>query len=232
MKPNSSIYLISNSPQFNKDAVPVFESFSIENSSLLYSTLTLNHDELFSTFVDTHRLVYCFDELDKDFLPNGLKNSQRDLIFSNTETRQAIIKILSDKFFGKSNKNLIVFSNSIGMNDADIRRAFNLLSIDDEAVVIGRTNNNKAAFIGFNTFNSDLFYNIDWNNCNYDYLLTNVNKHENFVHVLGNYMYIDNVEDFKNLYKELSKKESLTYCSQKMHEEFTNLFIEYKELLK
>ena len=40
------------------------------------------------------------------------------------------------------------------------------------------------------------------------------------------------IQDFKTLYKELSKKESLIYCSQNMHEKFTHLFIEYKELLK
>jgi len=232
MKQYSSIYLIAISPQFNRDAVPQFESFSRNNSCHLYSALTLNHKEILTSYLNSNHIFYCFDERDKEFLPIDFNELQKDLIFFNTENQSGILRTLADKHFGKSAKNLLIFSNSIGMSQADIQRALNLLSIDDEAVVIGRTNNNKAAFIGFNSFNHDLFFNIDWNNCNYDNLLAMVNKHEYFVHVLGNFMVINNIDDFKNLYFELSKKESLSYCSPVMHEKFTNLFIEYKDLLK
>ena len=232
MKLNSSIYLISIYPQFNRDLSPKFESFSSDYSLQLYSSLIFNHIEILNSVMKSHHIVYCFDERDKDFLPDKFNESQTDVIFGDTTNRTQILRTLSEKYFGQSGKYLLIFSNSIGMNKADIQRVFNLLSIDDEAVVIGRAKNNKAAFIGFNNFNQELFSDIDWNNCNYDYLLAKVNKHENFVHVLDNFMSINNLEDFKNLYLELSKKESLTYCSPDMHEKFTNLFIEYKELLK
>jgi len=232
MKLNSSIYLISIYPQFNRDLSPKFESFSSDYSLQLYSSLIFNHIEILNSVMKSHHIVYCFDERDKDFLPDKFNESQTDVIFGDTTNRTQILRTLSEKYFGQSGKNLLIFSNSIGMSSADIQRIFNLLSIDDEAVVIGKAKNNKAAFIGFNAFNQELFSDIDWNNCNYDYLLARVNKHENFVHVLDNFMSINNLEDFKNLYLELSKKESLTYCSPNMHEKFTNLFIEYKELLK
>jgi hypothetical protein len=77
-----------------------------------------------------------------------------------------------------------------------------------------------------------LFSEIDWNNFNYDNFLLFTSKHEHFLHVIDNFLVIRNMEDFRNLYNELSKKESLEYCSQKMHEKFTHLFIEYKDLLK
>jgi len=232
MKSHSSIYLISDCPIFDIDALPIFESFSKRNSSHLYSNLFFNHKENLISLTNSHNLVYCFDEKDKDFLPKEFNDSEASLIFGKTENKSEIIKSLSDKYFSLASKNLFVSSNSIGISKSDIQRAFNLLSVDDDTVVIGRTNNNKAAFIGFNNFNQELFLNIDWNNCNYDYLLANINRHENFVHVLGNFLSINNLEDFKRLYTELSKKDSLNYCSPKMHEEFTNLFIEYKELLK
>ena len=38
--------------------------------------------------------------------------------------------------------------------------------------------------------------------------------------------------DFKNLYIELSKKESLSYFSRQMNERFNNLIIDYKEIPK
>lgn len=107
-----------------------------------------------------------------------------------------------------------------------------LISIEDEAVVIGKTSNDKIAFIGFNTFNEDLFTGIDSDSFDFNNFLYNASKRENFIQVMKNYMLIQDVNDFKELYKELSKKESLEYCSQHIHERFTNLFIEFKDLLK
>jgi hypothetical protein len=107
-----------------------------------------------------------------------------------------------------------------------------LLSIEDEAVVIGKTDSGAVAFIGFNTYNGELFGEIDWDNFNYDSFLLYASKHEHFLHVINSFLVIKTMEDFKILYMELSKKESLAYCSQDMHEKFTHLFIEYKDLLK
>ena len=66
----------------------------------------------------------------------------------------------------------------------------------------------------------------------YDNLLHKVNRYDNFLYVLNHSLTVKTVEDFKTLYSELSKKESLAYCSQQMHERFTHLFIEYKDLLR
>jgi hypothetical protein len=63
-------------------------------------------------------------------------------------------------------------------------------------------------------------------------MLIKAGKEENFVHTLNNFMLIETKDDFIKLYNELSKKESMQYCSQNIHEKFTHLFIEYKELLK
>jgi hypothetical protein len=139
---------------------------------------------------------------------------------------------MSEKYFNNFRNNLLIFSNSICVSANDIQQAFNLLSIEDEAVVIGRTNDGEVTFIGFNTFNFELFGEIDWDNFTYDNFLTYVSKHEHFLHVINNFLVVKNAEGFKSLYKELSKKESLSYCSQNMHEKFTHLFIEYKDLLK
>ncbi len=65
----------------------------------------------------------------------------------------------------------------------------------------------------------------------YDTFLLEAGKSDLFLNTLNGFQLIENFSDFKNLYIELSKKESLSYCSQQMHERFTNLFIEYKDLL-
>ena len=229
---NSSIYLFPLHPVFNLEYIPPFESFNIEHSSLLYSALTENYNEIFAAFEGILNSVYVFDNNDKDSLTGQFQNEGLNLFFGDTCNKSLMLKNLSDKYFKKYNNNLLVFSNSICLTANDIQQAFNLLSINDEALVIGKTASGGITFIGFNTFNHELFNDIDWNNLNYDNFLLYTSKHEHFLHVMDNFLVIRNIEDFKNLYKELSKKESLLYCSQNMHEKFTRLFIEYKDLLK
>jgi len=65
----------------------------------------------------------------------------------------------------------------------------------------------------------------------YDKFLLEAGKSDLFLNTLNGFQLIENFSEFKYLYIELSKKESLSYCSQQMHERFTNLFIEYKDLL-
>jgi hypothetical protein len=232
MKTNSSIYLISDSPKFNKEAVAEFESFDRDNSLLLYSSLVLNYKEIFEQLPKAISVIYCIDNNDKDFLPEAFNEDNIRVIFCNSADRKTLLKSMSDKYFSESGNNLLIFADSIGISPDDIHKVFNLLQIDDEVIVLGKTNNNNIAFIGFNSFNKDLFLDLAWANLSYDHLLENVSKHDNLIHTLGNFITVNSIEDFKYLYAELSRKESLAYCSQTMHERFTHLFIEYKDLLK
>ncbi len=232
MKSNSSIYLFASSPLFNKEAAPVFENFGSESSYQLYSSLFFNYKEIFDAYNKSYQVVYCLDEKDKNNLPQEFEKQSTEIFWGDLNHKSEILKLMSDKYFVNSNNNLLIFSNSIGISFSEIQKAFNLLSIEDEAVVIGKSNRDKIIFIGFNSFNKDLFSDLNWETLSYENLLARLGKHDNFLHVLGNYLAVNDIIDFKNLYTELSKKESLFYCSQTMHEQFTNLFIEYKELLK
>jgi hypothetical protein len=231
-KLNSSIYFFPLHPIFNPNHIPAFENFNSEHSALLYSALTENYKEIFETFEGKINSVFVFDEKDKDFLPGQFKNEGISLFFGDTENKTLLLNNLSDKYFKNYTNNLLIFSNSICLSAGDIQQALNLLSINDEAVVIGKTATGGVTFLGFNSFNTGLSDEIDWDNFSYNNFLLYTSKHEHFLHVIDNFLVIRNIEDFKNLYQELSKKESLAYCSQKMHEKFTQLFIEYKDLLK
>ena len=188
MKPNSSIFLISVSPQFNKDEIPRFQNFDAENSYQLYSALTLNHKEILDSSFRSYQIAFCFDEKDITAVPDAFTYSQRELIFGSTLNRANFVRTLSEKYFRPNCKSLLIFSNAIGIAAGDIQRAFNLLSIEDEAIVIGKSISNCVAFIGFNSNNPELISEIDWNNLNFEYYLSKVNKHDNYVHVLGNFM--------------------------------------------
>ena len=228
----SSIYLFPLHPVFNSEYAPVFESFDKEHSALLYSALTENYRDIFKSFEGKLNSVFIFDEKDRDFLPEQFRSNELNLFFGDTADKSLILKNLSDKYFNNYSNNLLIFSNSICLTSNDIEQALNLLSIKDEAVVIGKSSSGGVTFLGFNSFNPELFGEIDWNNFDYDNFLLFSSKHEHFLHVIDNFLVISNIEDFRIMYKELSKKESLAYCSQNMHEKFTHLFIEYKDLLK
>lgn len=231
MKSSSCIYLIAPHPVFNLNEVPEFNGFSRKESSALYAALLNNHRGNFVSSVKNSQVVYYFDQRDKDFIPE-IFSGQSVIQYYECGVKSTSLKQMSEKYFSSYLKNLVVFGLSIGFTPMETEKAFDLLSINDEAIVLGKCTNEAVAFIGFNTYNPGIFESVDCSFNNFDKILATVNKHENFVQVMGNYQYVKDTSDFKKLYGELSKKESWSYCNQEMHEQFTHLFIEYKELLK
>ncbi len=230
MKQNSSIYILSPFPVFNKDLVPDFESFDKEHSSYLYKTLILNYKEITKKISETLNIFFIFDKKDEGFLSEDFHDYENVTFIESGGT--SILKSLADKYFYKFTNNIVIFFNSIGITPEDLDKIFNLLCMEDEAIVLGKSINQSLSFVGFNSFNLKIFEDIELSNIDYDYFLNRVAKFEHFIHVLDNFMLIKNINDFRNLYNQLSKKESFAYCSQEIHERFTNLFIEYKDLLK
>ena len=231
-KINSSVYIFPLNVLCNTEHVPVFDGMDKDHSAMLYTTLMENYKEVVDNFESKVNAVYIFDEKDREFIPEQFKGEGVSLFFGDMENKTETFRNLSEKYFNKFHNNLIIFSNSMCITINEIQQAINLLSIEDEAVVIGKTGSGSVAFLGFNTYNSELFGEIDWKNFNYDSFLLYASKHDHFLHVINNFLVVKTVEDFKTLYDELSKKESLAYCSHSMHEKFTHLFIEYKDLLK
>ncbi|HKB85357.1 MAG TPA: hypothetical protein VKD08_04245 [Ignavibacteriaceae bacterium] len=230
-KSNSCICLLPLSPVFTTGAAPVFETFTPEYSSQLYSILYENYMGIFQELNDISTVVYCLDENDRE-IPKCIAEKFTVRQWINTSEINAEIKNLNDKYFKRFHSNIIIFAHSIGVSGQDVKKIFSLLEMEDESLLIGRDNDERIALLGFNTYNEELMGNIFEDRNHYNEMLIKASKHENFVHTLNNFMLIESREDFKKLYSELSKKESLTYCNQDIHEKFTHLFIEYKDLLK
>jgi hypothetical protein len=178
---------------------------------------------------DSVASVFCFDEKDKNHILPEFSGSNK--IFINLKDKSILLKILSEKYFGRFNDNLIIFVNTISISHKDILRYLDLLNREDESFIIGKSHNRKVSYIGFNIYNPELFNQVEATGLKFDNFLHLVCRFDYFVNVLNGYLFIEDINDFKILYKELSKKESLSYCSQHIHEKFTHLFIEYKELL-
>lgn len=229
MKQNSCVYIISPDPIFTLDKIELFETFDKKNTVYLNLSLILNHKEILNEISDEINFIFCFNGLDKNNLPDELSTLSENIFY--LENKNFIFKTLSSKYFKEFSNNILIFANSIGFSKNDILKTLNLLTNDDETLILGKTENQKLSFIGFNNFNpeiinSNLFINLD-----YDLFLKKVFCFDNFIYTLENFMLIEKKEDFKKLYHELSKKDSFSYCSPQIHEMFTNLFIEYKEIL-
>jgi hypothetical protein len=231
-KSNSCICLFPLSTVFSRDKVLVFESMSRDDSSLLYSILYENYSEVLKEVTDLSTIIYCLDEKDKDIIPPDIKEKISDIFWVNSSELNSELKNFNDKYFKKFHNNIIIFAHSIGVTSQDIKKIFSLLEMEDESFFIGRDTDERIALLGFNTYNEDLMGNIVEDRNHYNEVLIKASKHENFVHTLSNFMLMETKEDFKKLYNELSRKESLMYCNQNIHEKFTHLFIEYKDLLK
>jgi len=232
IRPNSGIYLISMRPVFDQNSIIPIGKLDADNTSQLFANLILNHKENLDKIINYTTVTYCFSENDKNYLPDDFTKNGSMKVFGNTKNSLQNIKNIVDRFFASTSINLIVFANSIGVSSADLRKILDLLTLEADAVVIGKTKRGRVSLIGFNYLNNDLIKEINWGNIEFENLLHKVTKYDNFIYVWENSLLINSGEDFKLLYSELSKKESLEYCSQQMHEKFTHIFIEYKELLK
>ena len=232
IRPNSGIYIVSMMPVFDERSVSPLGELDKNHTSQLYANLILNHKENLDKIVNNTLINYYFDEQDRNFLPEIFRKENAGRIFNNSENPYQVIKNIIDKNFSLASINLIIFANSIGFSSSELKRILDLLTIESDAVVIGKSLNQGVSFIGFNYLNQELINDIHWDGLKFDSLLHKVNKFDNFVYVWENSLVVNSEKDFKLLYSELSKKGSLEYCSQQMHEKFTHIFIEYKDILK
>ena len=232
VRPSSGIYIVSMMPIFDEKSVSPLGELDKNNTSQLYTDLILNHKENLDKIANNTSINYCFDEQDRNYLPDIFRKENAKCIFNNSETPYQHIKNIVDKNFNLASINLIIFANSIGFSSLELKRILDLLTIESDAVIIGKSINDRVSFIGFNNVSQKLINDIHWDGLKFDSLLHKVNKFDNFVYVWENSLVVNSGKDFKLLYSELSKKESLEYCSQQMHEKFTHIFIEYKDILK
>ncbi|QQS37433.1 MAG: hypothetical protein IPM56_05610 [Ignavibacteriales bacterium] len=232
MKRNSSIFLFSKEPIFNPQKQRNYSFLREFDSLALNSTLfTTNFQNLY-TLNPRLNLTLCFDNADKNYVPSEILKANITTLYSDMNDPESCLKVLSEKYFSFTPKNLMIFSHTIGISLSHIQKIFGLLSKDDETLVVGTGDDGTISLLGFNNFNRDFFGDFQKESLTVDNLLRRVEPSRYFIFMMKNFINVLTLDDFKLLYKDLSRRESWTYCSQEMHERFTNLFIEYKELLR
>lgn len=230
-KKKNCIYVLSLHPVFNSDETTKFENLSLRDSILLYSHLLANFVEIFTNTDLSFELVFCLNEKDENYIPRNFFPDDSIIYFNKSENINSNLERLGQNYFSIFENNILIRADVIGVSEKTIQKIFNLLAIEDDVLVIGKSINKKVALLGFNNLEINLLDEMFSAALEYDKFLLEAGKSDLFLNTLNGFQLIENFSDFKNLYIELSKKESLSYCSQQMHERFTNLFIEYKDLL-
>ena len=229
---NKLVCLFADHPVFNSDIVPKVEHLTGEHTVILYSLLLLNNIENINQSNLKNEIAICLEKNDSNFLTKEFSEKNYNFIFVDKITASESIQKLNGNYFEKFNCNLLLRIETMGISGETYNKIFNLLSVEDEVIVIGKTVKNLVAFIGFNSIKNNFLKSLLKKKYNYDKILKEIAQRDVFVHTLDDFQLISTFDDFKNLYYNLAKKDSLSYCSQEMHERFTNLFIEYKDQLK
>lgn len=229
MKADSAIYIYAPHPVFNPVTVKDFDSFEKADSIILYSTLIENLLETISLLnISADKYILLNIEDEQLFKVN--ESSPLRVKFISADYKNELDNFLTKKSLDYQN-NILILSDSIGISPESIFHCFNLLNIEDDSLVIGKSYSGFISFIGYNNIESKAVQYLLESDFDYMKFLAHLDTCPAFINVMERFHRILTVDDFKKLYIELSKKESFAYCSQQMHERFTHLFIEHKDLL-
>lgn len=227
----NSILLISDKSIFNPKGVKNYEHLTKEYSAYLDSLLLSNWIEIFSELENAFNLLTILDASDKEYIPKYLFPESFNIAYYDCDDfTNSVSKIVFNSIAQSSNF-MILYCNSIGISKNDIIKAFNLLQSDESSVTIGNSKQNQIVFVCTSKVDSKLVDPLISKKRQFDEYMKTLTERDVFIQTLDKFLSINEFQDIKKLYIELSKKESLAYCSPKMHERFNDLFIEYKDLL-
>lgn len=226
-----TIVIFSDKIIFDENCQTNFERFSSADTQLLFSTLLLNllyNFEQRETISDL--IVYLsgndFEQLQHQLLQNNLSNHKIFTYQSENDFNFIFEKIKTSK------QSILVYADVMGFGQASVREILKLLNSDENTIVIGTSANQSLCVIGFNHFTNNLQKAILYSERDYPKLLSLLKTEEHFIHTFNGFVRVNDINSFRELYNDLSQKKSIEYCSQEMHEKFTHLFVEYKDLLK
>lgn len=228
----NAAYIIPPFPFSKIKSADITENLKFEDAIDLFSNLYLNLIENLNKPACKFDLICLFYSDDENFLESELKSLNLTIEYIKITNPGKALDSLSEKYFSRYKNNVILKSNLMGINSDEVDKLINLLNIDDETLLVSKDSKGEIILLGFNRFSDKIFNDLIKSKFKYDEFLYLLNPTTHFVQIGNEYLSVNDLNDFKELYRDLSKKKSIEYCSQEMHERFTNLFIEYKDLLK
>lgn len=230
MKKNT-IIILADSPILNPTIVKPISNLSVSYTIYLNSLLFLNWMEILAVLNENFNIISILSEKDKEYIPKDFFLPDIQNLFISRQNLEGFLDEIPLLPYTIDSKILLIFYNSIGFKQSDIERVFNLIQVEETSVVIAKSKRDKIILTCSYGLDRELIDSLQKSKRDYTKYLNFISNKDIFIHTLEDFLSIDDFEDIKKLYIELSKKESLSYCSQEMHESFNDLFVEYKELL-
>lgn len=224
------IILISSKPVFNNEFILPVGCLNVSDTSMLLHVLLMNMKENLSNINNDYELSIFLNNKDQENIPENFLFQDFRFIDPSLGYNN-IIPLIRKKILSGNTQFIIIFGNTIGFYPKEYQKILNLLNYDDNTLVLGKSPEEKVSLLGFNFFDEKLFENIYELNPDINNFLKKINTLDYYLFIQNGYPFINNISDFRQLYKILSTKDSIDYCSHMIHEKFTHLFIEYKESL-
>ena len=225
------IILVSASSVLNPTEVKNLADLSTEYTVYLNSLLLSNWLENLGPLKDKFEIVCILSEKDKEFIPKSFFPDHIKILFYKDVSLTGFGEESVNNLQQGSAKTILIFHNTIGLNHENIQRVVDLAQNEEASIVIVKSNRDKIILTCSSGFDKNIFESILQSDRNYSQMLSHLSSRDILIHTLDGFYSVDDFEDIKKLYIELSKKESLSYCSPKLHESFNDLFIEYKDLI-
>ena len=176
-------------------------------------------------------MIILLSEQDREYIPkNFIPEIFSTVFYSGSAIERSDEELLKQKL-SVNTKILFLFHNSIGLKQDNFERIFSLTQFEDNSIVLIKSKSSRIIGTCFYEPDRQFINPLFSSDRNYKDYLNSISSQDVFIHTLEGFLSIDDFEDIKKLYIELSKKESLSYCTQKIHENFNDLFVEYKEKL-
>lgn len=128
--------------------------------------------------------------------------------------------------------NIFIAGNVVDIRPSDIDKYLNLLGIDEKTILLSKSSTDAISVFGFCGYTESLIKFFIESELSIQKFLSFNKSCEYYITMIKDVFAVKDLNDFKKLYADLSLKSSLEYCSHEIHERFTHLFVEYKDLLK
>ncbi|MDT3697461.1 MAG: hypothetical protein ROY99_13850 [Ignavibacterium sp.] len=208
----------------------LIKNFSETDSNFFKATLYLNiMDNILKRKDKTDLFVILSkDEMYSEFeAVNDFK-----LITAEQNSIEVLQSEQITKEFSNHKYNILVAGNVVNLSSSDIDKFFNLLGIDEKTILISKSSSNKISAFGLCGYTEELVRFFIESELSIQKFLGFNKSCDYYITLAKDLFEVTDTNDFKKLYIDLSQKASQEYCSQDIHERFTHLFIEYKDLLK
>ncbi len=220
-------------PVFNQFEVDEFPGLDKAGTSALYRNLLINQMEIVRSWGKCGRSIVLLHQF--DIGAGGLDELQRfddpEIIFHDGENVHEITGEIAQELITDHGMLIAVNPFVMGLTTNDYNFISALADQEDEVALVAKSMNGGVSSLAFNHFEAGEKEAIPALNESWSGFLKVLTRLESRPLVTTSGLVVRAAKDFRGLYDFLSSKESIPACSFEMHDRFTELFVEYKELL-